>query len=463
LAASSFYVWNPFVAERLVIGHWPLLLAYAALPWVVDGARRSRAGPIPPALVGWLMLGATSAAGGLLTAVAAAVFGAPLARSRKALVRWLTLFGLGVAVNAPWLVAGLLRGADALSDDNGGTAFAAGAEGPLPAPMAVLTLGGIWNAEVVPASREGMFAWLSILVLGVCAIGVRPVLATRPLCDSARYAVLAALAVAVALAGWAAPGLVGAMASAVPGAGLLRDGTRYLPWLAVPLAALFGHGAARVTAWRSRDRVGRAALAAGMVLVPLALLPDLALGASGRLAPVAYPADYDRVHDVVADGSHTGDVLVLPFSSYRAPAWNNGRKALDPLGRYQPRNYVVNDDLFVSGERVAGEDPRVRQVTTALAGATAEERADALAGLGIGLVVTDRTAVGADDPVLAPWVAGSSLLDRPVSVVTLRDVRARRSTLRERVAVAGAWTAVAVVGPGFLLMARRRRGSSTRG
>ncbi|MDN5894868.1 MAG: hypothetical protein L0H93_12680, partial [Nocardioides sp.] len=27
--AASFYVWNPFVIERLVIGHWTVLVAYA--------------------------------------------------------------------------------------------------------------------------------------------------------------------------------------------------------------------------------------------------------------------------------------------------------------------------------------------------------------------------------------------------------------------------------------------------
>src|SRR5579863_10348000 len=32
LAAGIFYTWNPYVAERLIIGHWALLLGYAALP-----------------------------------------------------------------------------------------------------------------------------------------------------------------------------------------------------------------------------------------------------------------------------------------------------------------------------------------------------------------------------------------------------------------------------------------------
>src|SRR5260370_8758924 len=35
LAAGVFYTWNPYVAERLILGQWALLLGYAALPWVL--------------------------------------------------------------------------------------------------------------------------------------------------------------------------------------------------------------------------------------------------------------------------------------------------------------------------------------------------------------------------------------------------------------------------------------------
>src|SRR5690606_34407230 len=41
LAAGVCYAWNPFVAERLLLGQWALLLGYAALPWVVAAAARS--------------------------------------------------------------------------------------------------------------------------------------------------------------------------------------------------------------------------------------------------------------------------------------------------------------------------------------------------------------------------------------------------------------------------------------
>ena len=33
-AAAALYAWNPFLYERLLMGHWGLLVSYAALPWV---------------------------------------------------------------------------------------------------------------------------------------------------------------------------------------------------------------------------------------------------------------------------------------------------------------------------------------------------------------------------------------------------------------------------------------------
>ena len=39
--AVSVFVWNPFVVERLWMGHWPVLLGYAVLPWLVTEAAGS--------------------------------------------------------------------------------------------------------------------------------------------------------------------------------------------------------------------------------------------------------------------------------------------------------------------------------------------------------------------------------------------------------------------------------------
>ena len=68
LVAVTVAVWNPYVAERLVLGHWGLLLAYGALPWLVAAVRRQRAGPGATAGV-VLLLGACALTptGGLLS------------------------------------------------------------------------------------------------------------------------------------------------------------------------------------------------------------------------------------------------------------------------------------------------------------------------------------------------------------------------------------------------------------
>ncbi|MEV0435732.1 hypothetical protein [Nocardia sp. NPDC050413] len=42
LVAATLALWNPFVAERLLQGHWSLLAGYAALPWVALAAMRLR-------------------------------------------------------------------------------------------------------------------------------------------------------------------------------------------------------------------------------------------------------------------------------------------------------------------------------------------------------------------------------------------------------------------------------------
>jgi hypothetical protein len=423
LVATSVYLWSPFVAERLVLGHWPILLAYAALPWVVDAATRSRRAPggVPPALVLWLALGATSAAGGLMTGIAALLFGSAGASRTLRLVGWVA------AVNAPWAVAGLLHAPGATSDSSGAAVFAAGPEGGLPAPLAVLGLGGVWNADVVPAGRGGVAAWMSLLVLlALAGAGVRPWLrATEPAVVRAAAA-CAALGLATALAGLVAPGALAWLVATVPGGGLLRDGTRFLGLWAVVLAPVAGHGGAAVV--RMLSGWPRAVLAGVVVMAPVLLLPGLAWGVAGRLEPVDYPAGWARVREAAMAQSGPGDLLVLPFTAFRAPVWNGGRTVLDPVGRYLPHDYLANDELRVSGRVVAGEDPRARRVASLLRREHGTALAEDLAEEGIGSVVTDVTAVGATDARLTPRVPGRVVVRAGgLTLVALDQVVTERS------------------------------------
>src|SRR3984957_7341391 len=81
LAGGACYAWNPFVAERLIIGQWALLLGYAGLPWALraavarpvaswPGAGRLLAGPLPAAVGGFAAMSVSA-----LVVLPAAVLG----------------------------------------------------------------------------------------------------------------------------------------------------------------------------------------------------------------------------------------------------------------------------------------------------------------------------------------------------------------------------------------------------
>ncbi|WP_460817048.1 hypothetical protein [Nocardioides korecus] len=464
LVASGVYVWSPFVAERLLIGHWPVLLGYAALPWLVLLARSWRTtGRVPVAL--WVVLPAASlsASAGVVSAVVLVVFA--VARSPR---RLLLLAGLLALANAPWVVTGALHGGTALTDPLGARVFALAGEGSVPAPLAALSLGGIWNSEVVPGSRGGVLGWTwLVLLLVLVALGWsrwRRDAAGPGAREVPAYAVCWVVGWSLAVLTWAWPAASGWLGAHVPGAGLLRDGARVLALCAPLLAVVAGHGAARVVERLAAP--ARPAAAVALLLLPVATMPDVALGWAGRLEPVAYPRDLvaaRTVLDRARSQGREGDVLLLPLSSYRAPGWNGGRKVLDPTGRLVGGDVVAGDDLLVSGRRVAGEDPRVRRVADDLRRSGPAARSAALAAEGVGFVLTE---VGAGP---APRVAGTVLLrSSGLRLQALRGVRVERPPAWRTAAVAVAWTAYAA-GPVLGLLAglvvvpararRRRRGA----
>ncbi|QDH10839.1 hypothetical protein FE634_21680 [Nocardioides dongxiaopingii] len=456
LVAVSVYQWNPLVVERLLIGHWPVLLGYAALPWIVVAARTwRRTGRLPVVLCVLLPVASLSASAG----VAAGVVLVLVAATRRPghLVR---VVALAAAANAPWFVAGLLHAANATTAGSGAEAFALADEGSVPAPVAALTLGGIWNSEVVPDARAGLLGWVAtVALLVLAAAGARRWWRTSERRDAVALVVMWGLGFVLAVSTWAAPDAAGWLFSTVPGAGLFRDGARVLVLCAPLLVVLVAHGTEPALRVLAPEPGSRVVFAPVLVVLPVVLLPGALLGAGGRLGAVSFPESYEAARAVTGPGAAdgAGDLVSLPLSSYRQPSWNEDRKVLDPVWRYLPRNYVASDELVVGGTTLPGEDPRVADVRRALAQETPEERATALAGEGIGVVVTDTTAVGD-----APEVAGRVLLDGDLRVVALDEPAdpVRRTTWD--VGMGAAWAAfLGCLATGLVLVAARRRGPRT--
>jgi hypothetical protein len=258
----------------------------------------------------------------------------------------------------------------------------------------------------------------------------------------------------------------------VPGAGLLRDSQKPLALLALWLAIAAPLGM-RELLTRIPARAGRRSVVAVVAVGPLLLLPELGWGAGGRLAPVAYPASWSNLREYIS--GEPGDVVALPWSTFRAYRWNDDRTVVDPLPRYLTSTVVADSSLVVyqrsSGQylRVAGDDPRASRVGQAINDGTPLDQV--LPALGINRVVVqlDQPVSGrADlagmtrtwrDDELEVWETSRPAVDPPavggvlpillanvvaVSVVAVAGVGAALSRTRR---VAGVRRRRAVVGP----------------
>lgn len=387
VVAAVSYGWSAYLAERLFIGHWPYLLAYACLPWIARAGLALRRGE-PKSTVRLVLACAPAVltpSGGLIATALAMVCAGPR--------RLPVTAGIAVVLNAPWWLPALLHPAGSLSTSDGVAAFAARAEswgGPV---TSLLGLGGIWNAEVTPDSRANPLVPLLIFAtVAVALLGLREL--ARQWGAPARAVTLLGVGGVLLAALGSLPGGAGVLSWTVehlPGGGLLRDSQKWVAWWALPLALGFALGA-QAAARTLRTRAAKAALLVAAAVFPVAMLPDLALAGWGRLESVDYPADWARVRAVLHDDERPGDVVTLPLSAFRQFAWNGNRTQLDPAPRVLPRTTVIDDTLLVSGRAIAGEDRR--------AAAVREADRDDLARLGIGWVLVEHGTPGEVDRAL---------------------------------------------------------------
>jgi hypothetical protein len=371
LAAGVFYAWNPYVAERLLIGQWALLLGYAGLPWVLAELTGWEPGASVPRrgarLLVALLPAAVSGFAGLLITALVAVPAAALRRAgwRDRAVVLVTTAGLLALLGLPWLIPSLTR--PVRTSPLGAALFAARADTPFGAVGSVLTLGGGWNAQTVPAGYAGAVTafWLSLVLMALAGFLLRG----RRRWPGAGPA--AAVGLVLALLGTVGPGLH-LLESAIRlwgGFAVLRDGQQFAAPLAVAEAAGFGLAVSRVLqADRSRFvRDGRSALAAALVIAPVLFLPGLAFGAAGRLRPVQYPASWLAARRIISADPHAGSVLLLPWASYRRPGWNHGEAVLDPWPRLLTRTVIWNDGVQVGSVRLPPEDPAAAALSAPIA------------------------------------------------------------------------------------------------
>ena len=384
--AITLAIWNPYIGERLLQGHWSLLLGYGCLPWVATNtyALRSLDRPVWPRLFGlafWLALAGLTPTGLILAATVGLVCVAvPVGGPGGPRPRWLcaaVILAGAVLAALPWLAAaalGLSSGDGIWTQTPDVAAFAARAEPGLGTLGSLASLGGIWNGEAVPASRTTLFAVVSAgVLLAVVAIGLQTVVRRRA---AVPLVVLAAVSVLVPATLATGPGLavLHAVVEAAPGLGVLRDGQKWVA-LAMPGYALAGAGTVLTLRRWLRPAVTALVCSAALLLG----LPDLAWGIAGKVEPVHYPTDWATVAALINRDSEA--VAVLPADTMRRFAWSGPAPVLDPLPRWVRADVLITGDLNISGETVPGEGNRAHEVQRLLL-AGADPMAIRRAGVG---------------------------------------------------------------------------------
>ena len=477
--------WNPFVLEQLAIGHLPHLFGYAVLPWVaVFGRELTRRGdPVAwGGLTAAAAFGSLTPGGGVLVVIAGlAGLGAGWASGRgrgRGRGRWWLAAGAGslLALQLPWLIAAVVAPAfsPAVAGNDGGVAaFALRSETGWGRLIDAAGLAGMWNQTALPVSRGTVLAKVStVLLLGLAAAGVP---AVRRLWRAGHRAEVSAAAGAAALGYLVAvlpvlPGgetVLRALIGVLPGAGLLRDGHRWLGLPAIAVAVLGGLGGSELAAWAGGRRRGRqpgtdrreSARSVGVVLfialLVVASMPDLAGGLAGRLRARTYPAQWAQARQALDHSDDRARVLVLPWQPFRVFGWSGPDAVLDPAPRLLPRQSIVSDALTVSGQRLPEEGLGARAIAADLSDGRLS--AEQLRSLAVGWVLIERGTPGGL-PTLPPgW---TTVVDGP-DLTLLRSPEplpsAPRASTGRAVAVIGTQVVAGMLGvTGAVVLLRPR-------
>ena len=290
--------------------------------------------------------------------------------------------GVAVSVCAclPWVVAGVFAGAEGTSSAASASVFTPRAEAHAGTLGSLLGLGGIWNGQAVPASRELGFALFGVALFALLVLAWRAV--------PRRFLLLAALGFTVAFASWA--GLTAPLIQHLPGGGLLRDGQK---WLILAIPAFV----AAAGALEPRRALAAAAFA-------LLQVPD---------APIALAALTPTSIEVPAVDHRGRDVL---FESRPALVPIDGHPVVDPTPKAM--NVVESGALTVDGVAV---DPPSLRWAAAQAALDDQER---LRELGVGVVVrADGSVAETGEPARPLPPAGIALFALWCMVPLLQCVR----------------------------------------
>ncbi|MFW5471556.1 hypothetical protein ACOCJ4_16100 [Knoellia sp. CPCC 206435] len=410
-------IWNPFVAERLAVGQWTVLIGYAVLPWGLRSAHRSVQGQgSRRALV--LILGSAGLGGVnsvliVATGVCAVLLAAMVSDPRRSVVSLgvacLTVVGVSAVWALPALQAAVGVGRAGVS------AFVPIADTPLGVWGSLVSGGGFWNSASHPIQREvtliavtaGLVSLVSFVFFVVALRRGRALLLMAPVVVGAAVVALSVLPSTYGIWAW--------LVTEVPGGGALRDSHKFVAvWV---VATSVGLGAL-IDSVRRRAESGLTGVVA-VVVIGLVVLTSshMIWGLGGRLDAVPVPQAYRQAAAEISS-LPSGEVGLLPWNQYRRYEWNGAGVSLTLAPRIVGQRVLFDDSLPLRSGVVAGEDRRASTVSDLIGAGVAP--VDAMRSVGVRYVAAELgTGLPVDEAAVRS--AGRVVVDREQLLVVELD------------------------------------------
>jgi hypothetical protein len=411
LAAGTLYAVNPFVFNRLYVGHLPLLIGYALLPFATAAVLRSLSAPAsrwPVPALWWAVLTALSPHfAWIFGVVVVGVVVVAVSTSQHPIRRVVGWFAAVVGAFAlmstyillPHTTTGLLTQIGRVSL----ALYRTSGDPHLGLFANVLALYGFWRLGPGPELPKNVISGWPFLILAIVLIaafgawhavrkgeprgnriptespsedrtsqpGAEREISTHedfitgisPQVDQRR---LAFLLLFVGVAGFflalgdqgPTGGLFLWTYEHVPFFAVMREPQKFLMLLALAYAVFFGWGVERMSQVSvSPRRVGAIATAAIIgVILPLGYTPNIFGGLAGQITSTSLPSTYQRADALMATGS--GNILALPWHLYMEYPFTNGRVVANVAPSSFRRNVISGDNVESGGVETQSTSPR---------------------------------------------------------------------------------------------------------
>jgi hypothetical protein len=370
IGAATLYCANPFVLQRIYVGHFGLLLGYALLPFAVTSALRfvqSGNWWMPTPALWWAVLTALSPHFTWIYGVVLVAVWLTHTPSRVTSVSRLVAVGATFALLSMYIL--LPHMATQLSVSTGTSSdlalYHTTGDPHLGLFANVFGLYGFWRLGPGPTlPKDVVTGWpfLLLALLFVASVGaaarLRGVHGSSPTQgeDPPSRRTPAALLI-IGIAGYflalGAQGPTGPLFRwayfHVPFFAVMREPQKCLMLTALAYAVFFGWGVERfagsVTRLRLDGRtVGAATLA---VLLPLAYTPTIFDGLAGQIAPSHLPPSWQAADRLIGDGP--GQILFLPWHLYLAFPFTDERVIANPAPASFRRSVISGDNVEAGG------------------------------------------------------------------------------------------------------------------